>query len=358
MPAIDIGLFGVAGSKNDITDVSGLLVGHYQRVRDGWLTGTTVVVPPPHTVGGVDVRGGGPSTRETDALSPTTLTNEVHAICLSGGSSYGLGAADGVLKALGALGVGFRVGPEDHMVVPIVPTACLFDIVGRGEFTNRPDASFGEAAFVAANAGPVAQGNVGAGTGAHAGKLKGGIGSASVILPNGVTVGALVALNSGGNIVDPLTGELYGARYRLDHEFDVLRTPSPREVSAARAILSPVSPRNTVLVVVATDAALNKSECTRVAMAAHDGLARGITPVHCMTDGDVVFSLATGTGPPLTQTDSDGFGTDMNRILQFDHVLAASANVVTRALVHAALAATGEGGVPSYFDVFPSARAT
>ena len=160
MPIIEIGRIAVPGPRNDISDVDGIRVGHHQRIGDGWLTGTTVVVPPAGTVGGVDVRGGGPSTRETDAMGPTTLVDVVHAVCLSGGSSFGLAAATGVMDLLGEQGIGLPVGPEPHLVVPIVPAACLFDIVGRGEYANRPDASFGRAALEAASTGLVAQGNV------------------------------------------------------------------------------------------------------------------------------------------------------------------------------------------------------
>lgn len=355
MPIIEIGDVAVRGSKNDLSDVRGLLVGHHQRIDEHWLSGTTVILPPSGTVGSVDVRGGGPSTRETDALSPTTLVSSVDAVCLSGGSSYGLAAADGVMARLEESRIGLRVGPEESHVVPIVPAACLFDIVGGGAFTNRPDASFGRAALGAA-AADFAQGTVGAGTGAHAGGLKGGIGSASVVLESGVTVAALVALNSGGNIVDPRTGELYGRRYGLDGEFDALATPNEHDVLNARQWLQGPRARNTVLMVVATDAALTKSESCRIAMAAHDGLARAVTPVHCMTDGDVVFSLATGA---IQLHEGAGHGvitTGSSRPEQLDVLMAAGANVITRAVVHAALHATGVANIPSYLDAYPSAR--
>jgi len=358
MPVIEIGQIGRAGPRNDITDVAGIHVGHYQRIGDGWLTGTTVIIPPSGTVGSVDVRGGGPSTRETDALDPTTLTGAVHAVCLSGGSSYGLAAADGVMRRLEANGVGFHVGSEPHMVVPIVPAACLFDLIGAGEFTKRPDATFGEAAFDAASENPVPQGNVGAGTGGHAGHLKGGIGSASVVLPNGVTVAALAALNSGGNVVDLETGELYGARYGLSGEFSSLVAPRAGLTgdAAAAKTAAVAAPRNTVLVVVATDATLTKTECRRVAMSAHDGLARSITPVHCMTDGDVIFALSTQSVPVSDGAGQDIIVTDSRRAYQLDEIMAAGANAVTRAIVHAALAATSTPGMTAYLDRYPSAR--
>jgi hypothetical protein len=341
------------GRHNDLTDVAGIRVGHFHRTDADWLTGTTVVIPPAGTVGGVDVRGGGPSTRETDALAPTTLVDQVHAICLSGGSSYGLAAAAGVMDALAEQSIGFPVGPESHMVVPIVPAACLFDVVGRGNFYHRPDATFGRAAFEAATSEPTAQGNVGAGAGGLAGFLKGGIGSASVVLPNGVTVAALAAVNCGGNVVDLATGQLYGAPFGLDDEFTFLQKPSAADCARAREALSEDWPRNTILVVVATDADLTKTEACRVSMAAHDGLARAVTPVHCLTDGDVVFTLATQQ-VALSDGATRSLGAD--RVRELDVVMAAGANAVTRAVVHAVLSATSSGPWLSYLERYPSAQ--
>lgn len=169
------------GRHNDITDIAGILVGHHQRTGSGWLTGTTVVLPPIGTVASVDVRGGGPGTRDTEALHPVNMVDAVDAVCLTGGSAYGLAAADGVMSWLAERNRGFRVGPEPHHVVPIVPAAVLFDLGAGGKFANRPDASFGAKAVAAAQSsakrrGPIRQGTVGAGTGAHAQLLKGGIG--------------------------------------------------------------------------------------------------------------------------------------------------------------------------------------
>ncbi len=355
MPIIDINAIGTRGPRNDISDVAGVMVGHHQRVEDTWLTGTTVVVPPRGSVGGVDVRGGGPATRETDALGPSTLVENVDAVCLSGGSGYGLAAADGVMSLLEDRHIGFRVGPEERHVMPIVPSACLFDIVGGGDFRHRPDASFGRAALEAASS-TVLQGTVGAGTGARAGGLKGGIGSASVVLDSGITVGALVALNSGGNVVDPQDGVLYGLRYGLPGEFSDIGQPTTSEVERAQSWLTSPRARNTVLMVVATDAALAKSEACRVAMTAHDGLARAVTPVHCMTDGDVAFCLATGSRELPTTAEPGLLVTSSHRTEQLDRVMAAAANVVTRAVVHAVLRATGSGNIRTYLDLFPSAR--
>jgi L-aminopeptidase/D-esterase-like protein len=363
------------GRHNDLTDVAGLRVGHHDRRGRGWLSGTTVILTPAGTVGSVDVRGGGPSTRETDALAPTALVDVVHAVVLSGGSSYGLAAATGVMEWLGEHAIGFPVGPSPEEVVPIVPAACLFDLGAGGRFTCRPDASFGRAAAAAATTRRIRQGGVGAGTGAHAGALKGGIGSASVVLPGGVTVAALVAVNPGGSVVNPATGGLWGAPQLLAGEIPGLRLPSAADLRAARAdgytdlrasarppARSGAAPagrapeRNTVLVVVATDAALAKGECARLATAGHDGMARSIQPVHTMTDGDVVFSLATGRRG-LPDPSPPGFiRPTTTRPGQVSALMEAAADTVARAIVHAVVAARGAGGMPSYLDRYPSAR--
>ncbi len=362
----------VPGPHNDLSDVAGVRVGQHQRAGRGWLTGTTVVLPPTGTTGGVDVRGGGPASRETPALDPTTLVSTVDAVCLSGGSAFGLAAANGVADELGRRHVGFRVGPEPHQVVPIVPGAALFDLGAGGRWEHRPDASFGTAALRRAGRGRVRQGSVGAGTGAHAGLLKGGIGSASVILDSGVVIAALVALNSSGDVFDPATGELYGARLGLVGEFAHLRRPRQGEVRAAalaavaaaaerRATSRPApatvaaGPVNTALVVIVTDATLTVPECARVASAGHDGLARGIRPAHAMTDGDMAFALATGATPLPVDPKPGPFGIQSARPLQVNVLMAAAADAVTRSVVHAALAATTAGGMLSYRDRFPSA---
>ncbi len=344
-----------AGPRNDITDVAGVKVGHHHRIGRGWLTGATVVIPPPGTVGGVDVRGGGPGTRETETMNPINLVHRVDAVCLSGGSAYGLAAASGVADWLGERGWGFPVGAEPHQVVPIVPAAVLFDL-GLGAFANRPDATFGRRAAIAARSAPVRQGTCGAGAGAHAGGLKGGVGSASVVLPSGITVGALVAANPGGSLVDPRTGELWGARYGLAGEFAGLRRPSRAEVASLRDDPPRRPPMNTTLAVVATDAALDTSECTRLALAGHDGMARAISPIHTYTDGDVVFALATGAREvPAAGDEGAAISLADTRPSQLRPLLAAAADCVARAIVHAMLAATSAGGLTSYRDRFPSA---
>lgn len=350
---------GTPGDHNDITDIAGLRVGHHQRTSRGWLTGTTVVLPPPGTIGAVDVRGGAPGTREIEALDPVNLVAQVDAVCLSGGSAYGLAAADGVVGWLADRNIGFAVGPEAHHVVPIVPTAVLFDLGVGGDFGNRPDATFGAQAAGAARSAPVRQGNVGAGTGAHAERLKGGIGSASVVLPNGITVAALVALNSSGNVFDLGTGALLGLGRGIAGEFGHLRAPRRAEAVTHRDNPPEVRPLNTTLAVIATDAVLAKHECKRMAISAHDGMARAIDPVHQYVDGDVAFALATGTHEVPVDDPDDTPGSAIRaaspRPLALNPIFAATADVVCRAIVYAAITATSAGGMISYLDRFPSA---
>nr|WP_205861457.1 P1 family peptidase [Planosporangium flavigriseum] len=332
-----------------MTDVAGLRVGHYQRIGDGWLTGTTVVLTPPEgAVAGVDVRGGGPGTRETDVLDPRNLVERVHAVVLGGGSAYGLAAATGVMERLADDKVGFPVGTVEGQVVPIVPAAVLFDLGRGGDFRATPDAPFGAAAYDAASSGPVELGTVGAGTGAVAGDVKGGVGSASVVLPVGVTgtaitVAALVVVNAVGSTVDPVTGELYGARFGLPGEFDGLRVPDESSRAAPAEVATSVAQAfHTTIGVVATDATLTKAQCQKLAGIAHDGMARAIRPVHSMFDGDTVFALATGAGAAPDP-------------VVFNAVLAAAADAFSRAVVHAMLAATSAGGFRAYADIYPSA---
>lgn len=349
------------GPTNSITDVPGLRVGHHERRGDGWLSGTTVVLPPPEgAVGGVDVRGGGPGTRETDLLDPLHQVDRVHAVVLSGGSAFGLAAADGVMRHLYAEGVGFPAGPEPSEVVPIVPAAVIFDLGRGGKFDNTPDAGFGAAACAAATSEPPQLGTIGAGTGAECGGLKGGVGSASAVLPDGTTVSALVVVNAGGHVVDLRTGELVGASALLDGDLDVLgersaytlRRPDPAELQSARERAASVSggllPKvlATTVGVIATDATLTKAQAAKVAGIGHDGMARAIDPVHTMFDGDTLFTLATGERPaPDPQ--------------QFHGLLTVAARVVTRAIVRGVLATDGcetaSGPSRSYLEAFPSA---
>ncbi len=332
--------------RNAITDVPGFRVGHAQRTGDGWLTGTTVVLPPAEgAVGGVDVRGGGPGTRETDLLDPRNQVDRVHAVVLTGGSALGLAAADGVARALLEQGVGFPVSPEPGHVVPIVPAAVVFDLGRGGEFGLTPDAALGREALAAADV-EVAEGTVGAGTGTRVGGLKGGIGTASARLDDGTTVGALVVLNAVGSAVDPATGEPYAARHCREGDLPGLRRPDPADVEAARAraeaMPEPRPPLATTLAVVATDATLTKAQCQKVSGIGHDGLARGIHPVHTMFDGDTVFTLATGAAAVPDP-------------MAFHALLTEAADCVTRAIGRALLAADSAGGMRSYRECFPSA---
>lgn len=344
------------GPTNTLTDVSGIRVGHATRTGDGWLTGTTVVLPGPEgAVAGVDVRGGGPGTRETDLLDPRNLVDRVHAVVLTGGSAFGLSAADGVCQQLYAAGVGWPMG-EPGEVVPIVPAAVLFDLGRGGVFGNHPGPEDGRAACEDAHGGPVLQGSVGAGTGARAGGLKGGIGSASAVLDDGTTVAALVAVNAWGLPVHPETGELLALRHGLPGEFEGVGVPDPAELEDARARAAeeahraPLSPgMATSIGVIATDATLTKAECQKVCGLGHDGLARAVNPVHTLLDGDTLFTLATGDRPA---PDLPGL---------FD-LMAAAGDCVTRAVGHAMLAATSvptaAGEIRSWRDAFPSAVTT
>ncbi|MGW6502103.1 P1 family peptidase [Nonomuraea angiospora] len=382
-----------AGPSNSLTDVAGLRVGHAQRVGGGYRTGTTVVLAPPSgAVAGGDVRGAAPGTRETELLDPRNLVSRVHAVVLTGGSAYGLSAACGVVERLADAGIGYPVAGG---VVPIVPAAVIFDLGRGGTFRAVPDAAFGTAAYdaatrngasldgtvlsadvtpdggVAASPPSVAGvpwgrsgagspdgvipstsapaqgtvtpngGSVGAGAGARAGGLAGGVGTASVVLPGGATVAALVVANPVGSVLDPRDGTLAGARYGLPGEFDHLRPPLQAEIDAWRPQNAPSF--NTTIGVVATDLTLTKAQCGKLAAVAHDGLARAIRPAHTMTDGDTIFGLATCAGP---EPDHD----------TLQEVLAAGADVFSRAIAHAVLAATGHEDAPAYLDVFPSAQ--
>ncbi|MFI1932458.1 P1 family peptidase [Streptomyces sp. NPDC020330] len=340
-----------------LTDVAGIRVGHAEVAGAGALSGTTVVLAPEGgAVAAVDVRGGGPGTRETDALDPRNLVQRVDAVVLTGGSAYGLDAASGVMAWLEEQGRGVRVGTGPTQVVPVVPAAALFDLGRGGDWRARPDASTGRTAVEAAAATgagePVAEGGVGAGAGAMAGQLKGGIGTASTRLASGVTVAALVAVNAAGSVVDPRTGVLFGEYGTGEppvhppaevHAAAARRLAREREATEAAGAGAP--PFNTTIAVVATDADLTRAQAQKLAGTAHDGLARAVRPVHLLTDGDTVFTLATGQirVPP-------GDPAAVNEIL------AAGADVLARAIVKAARAARsveGPGGrLLSYTELY------
>ncbi len=281
--------------NNTLTDVAGIRVGHVTHLVGA--TGCTVIICPDGTVGGVDQRGGAPGTRETDLLRPLHLVNTVNAVVLSGGSAYGLATADGVMRWLEEHNIGYRSGTG--FLVPIVPAAILMDL-GIGELGIRPVAAMGYAACEAASEGAVAQGCVGAGTGCRLGAMrgnefatKGGIGSASVELSDGLVVAALCAVNCVGDVLDERGEIMAGLRQPPDGNtfsgmLNALKTIAHME------ILPPRSDSNTIIGVVATNAKLNKEQVNKVAQMAHDGIAQAVRPAHTMWDGDTLFALATG----------------------------------------------------------------
>ena len=365
-----------ATGDGDLTDVPGLTVGHVTERRRGWRTGTTVVLAGPEgATGGVDVRGGGPGTHETDLLRPENLVHHVHAVCLTGGSAYGLAATAGVMDELEQVGRGFPVGAGATAgVVPIVPAAVVFDLGRGGVFANRPDASFGARATRAAlEGGPSAlrrsapamagtstsEGAVGAGTGALAGGLQGGVGTASTVLDDGTVVGAIAVVNSVGSVIDPDTALPWaptGHGLRPPERAD--RAAYASFLARLEASRSPLAsslvdtPLNTTIGVVATSAGLTKAECGKFAGVAHDGLARAVRPAHTLFDGDTVFALATGA-PPGAPADA---AAARARAVTLSAVFEAGARCFAIACARAVLEARSvRGGPPAYRDLCPSA---
>jgi len=288
--------------NNAITDIPGIQVGHAQDMEA--LTGCTVILCPDGAVGGVDQRGGGVSARQVDALRPLHVVKKAHAIMLAGGSAFGLDSASGAMKYLEEQGIGLDVRVAR---VPIVPTAILFDLgIGRSEVRPGPD--MGYQACLNASPDPPMQGNIGAGTGATVGKIlgpkqamKAGIGTASMDIGGGVVVGAIVAVNAFGDVIDPRNGAVIaGARaadvgpLHIGAEGYFADTLQVMKSLVGRTVLGFASRGNTVIGVVATNAQLNKEGANKVAQMAHDGLARTIRPAHTMVDGDTIFALATG----------------------------------------------------------------
>ncbi len=310
-----------------------------------------MISAPAGAVAAVDVRGGGPGTRETDALDPRNLVDRVHAICLTGGSAYGLAAADGVMAELEHRGLGVRVGPETAHVVPVVPTAVIFDLGRGGSFAHRPGPEFGARALKAAKRRPP-RGTLGAGTGARSGGLQGGVGMASTTVSIGgatISVAALAVVNSSGSAIDPATASpwigLAGLRRPVRSERERLK-----EVVAAAG-----APLNTTIGVVATSAALTRPETGRLAQSAHDGLARAIRPAHSLMDGDTIFGLSTGAEPIADAVAGIVRGDD-SRAAQLNELFAASADVFAVACVDAVLTASVIGPTPTYLTVCPSAQ--
>lgn len=279
-------------ATNTLVDVPGFKVGHATNLSAA--TGCTVIICPPHTVGGVDVRGGAPGTRETDLLQPQNHVSEVSAIVLSGGSAFGLASANGVVQYLEDNGLGYKSG--SGFIVPIVPAAILFDLL-LGESTIRPDHAMGYLAAQNASTNIVAQGTIGAGTGALCGAMrgakfatKGGLGSASIEIADGLWVAAIVAVNAVGDVLDEQGKIMAGLRDEDDNFVGMLNalrnsTPNPPPIDATE---------NTVIGAIATNAKLTKAQTTKVAQMAHDGIARAINPAHTMYDGDTIFALASG----------------------------------------------------------------
>ncbi|MCG7597883.1 P1 family peptidase [Mycobacterium sp. PSTR-4-N] len=338
-----------------ITDVAGIRVGHHHAIDpdaelgSGWATGTTVVLTPPGTTGAVDGRGGAPGTRETDLLDPSNSVRHVDAVVLTGGSAFGLAAADGVMTWLEERQRGVALtGAGGGGVVPIVPAAVIFDLPVGG-WQCRPTAEFGYRAAAEATS-EVAIGTVGAGVGARAGVLKGGVGTASVTLDIGVTVGALVVVNSAGDVVDPDTGLPWQAGHI--EEFGLVAPPAD-QIAAYADRHGELSPLNTTIAVVATDAALSKAACRRVAVAAQDGLARTIRPCHTPLDGDTVFALATGAVD--VEPDPTIPASMSPEVPLMTAVGAAAADVLASAVLAGVLAAGEVAGIPTYRGLLPGA---
>jgi L-aminopeptidase/D-esterase-like protein len=317
-----------------ITSVPGIEAGHYTDLLNA--TGCTVILCRKGAVGGVDVRGGSPGTRETNLLEPARRVDQLFAVALSGGSAFGLDAATGVMAWLEEHGIGFRVSPE--VIVPIVSSAIIYDL-GLINSKVRPGPEEGRAACAAASKDTLAEGTVGAGTGATVGKtggtqraVKGGVGTASLMLPSGVSVGAVVAVNAIGGIWDYNTGQLVAGPRRAGGGFDdpvgVLLDGSPPA--------SPTGPVNTTIGLVATDARLNREEANYVARVSHDGLAVTIRPCHTIRDGDTMFAMATGRWSGAADLTALG---------------AAAAEVTARAVLRAVRLATGLGGIPSVSEL-------
>jgi len=310
---------------DDITDIPGIRVGHDTNLEAA--TGCTVILCDTPAIGGVDVRGGAPATRETELLHPLNLVEQVDAVVLTGGSAYGLDAASGVMRYLEEQGLGYDTGVAR---VPIVPAAAIFDL-GFGSASIRPNAEAGYQACKNATAEPVMQGNIGAGTGATVGKMagpsfmmKGGLGSASTLLSDGTLVGALVVVNALGDIIDPQTQKVVaGARNPAGHGF---------------LAANPFG--NTTIAVVATSASLTKGQTNKIAQMAHDGIAQTIRPAHTMFDGDTIFGLT--MGPKLQNMMNSTIAAS-----QVSTIGAAAATTLARAIIKAVRHATELHGVPA-----------
>ncbi len=316
-----------------ITDVDGIKVGHF--TDDRRPTGCTVILCEGGAVGGVDVRGSAPGTRETDLLDPVNMVEKAHAIVLSGGSAFGLDTATGVMKYLEERDIGFDTRVAR---VPIVPAAILFDL-GVGDPKIRPNADSGYKACQAAKTGHIDEGSVGAGAGATIGKagggnpMKGGIGTASIKLPNGLVVGAIVAVNCVGNIIDPKTGRIIaGVRSKDGKSFvDIIEA-----YRAGRGVAETAGQATTIGVVATNASGFSKAQMKKIAEMAHDGMARAINPAHTMGDGDTLFALSTGTSNTRGNVTAIG---------------ALAAEAVSEAILRAVMRAKSVPGYPSYSEI-------
>jgi L-aminopeptidase/D-esterase-like protein len=335
-------LAGQTATRNaTITAVPGIKVGHHTLSERP--TGCTAILVEAGATAGVDVRGSAPATAETDLLKPINLVQQVHAISLSGGSAFGLDSRSGIMRYLDEKNVGFKAFGSVN--VPIVPAASLIDLNVGGSPKIRPTAECGYLAAQAATSAPVVEGNVGAGAGATLGKtggasraMKGGIGSYAMVMTDGLIVGAIVAVNAAGDVIDPATGKVVAGA----------RTADGKSLADARVLLTsgaqqpPGIGENTTIGVVATNAVLTKTQATKVAEMAQDGFARAIFPSHTMGDGDTIFTLATGTLPAAT---GPGAATDVSRIGSL------AALVMAQAVVRAAQQAVGIPGYPAARDI-------
>jgi L-aminopeptidase/D-esterase-like protein len=316
-----------------ITDVDGIKVGHFTDSRRP--TGCTVILCEDGAVAGVDVRGSAPGTRETDLLDPLNLVEKVHAIVLSGGSAFGLDTASGVMRYLEEHDIGFDTRVAR---VPIVPAAILYDL-GVGDAKIRPNADSGYAACKTAQTGKFAEGSVGAGAGATIGKagggnpMKGGIGTASIRLANGIVVAALVAVNCVGNIIDPKTGNIVaGARSKDGKGFvDIVQT-----YRDGQGVTETAGQATTIGVVATNATGFNKAQMKKIAEMSHDGMARTINPSHTMSDGDTLFAISTGNSSIHANVTAIG---------------ALAAEAVSEAILRGVMRATSVSGYPSYSDI-------
>jgi L-aminopeptidase/D-esterase-like protein len=322
-----------ADADGSITDVQGVKVGHFTESRRP--TGCTVLLFEKGATAGVDVRGSAPGTRETDLLNPVNTVQQVQAILLAGGSAFGLDAASGVVRFLDGHRLGYAVG---DIVVPIVPAAILYDLE-IGDPKIRPTAESGYKACQAATTERVPEGNVGAGAGAAIGKMfgmkqamKSGLGTASIrVGDTGLVVGAIVAVNAVGDVIDPKTGKIIAGARNADGSGFMDSMARIREGYSVRT-----DGANTTIGVVATNAALDKTQAAKVAQMAHDGLARTIYPVHTPSDGDTIFAVATGASQVRASPGAIG---------------ALAADVMARAVLRAVISARGIAGLPSYSDL-------